>query len=307
MLILGLLSLNRTTRATFEALSSVYHCDYHNSPNSYYSTMPTTHPSIYTSSLSSHISSPISPLSCSELAHIILTSFSKQSTEGRQLVSFILQSVHEYSAAGSISRGLIGDDDLKLVATWSDLLMAVASRLEVDLKNGAWTGDLLTDVRRMYNSIIIKLMGFFIKTAGDGVLLAINVLRSTLADTHHYLATSTTCTIERNIAITARKYNISYAQPVMITGNRISMSPRPVDEARVVKMKTGFKSTFKLRRLWKKKGGRGKYDNESECIESCETDSCAVSETEAGDSGVSMGGSDSDEDWGWEDEVGVAF
>ncbi|CAE6385528.1 unnamed protein product [Rhizoctonia solani] len=304
---LGLLSLNRTTTATLEAFTSVYHCDYHNSPNSYCYTMPTTHPSIYTSSLSSHISSPTSPLSCSELAHIILTSFSKQSTEGRQLVSFILQSVDEYSSAGSISCGLISDDDLKLIATWSDLLMAVASRLEVDMKNKAWTGDFLTDVRRMYNSIIMKLMEFFIKTAGDGVLFVINILGSTLADTRHYLAVSTTSTIERNIAITARKYGISYAQQVTIACDEISMSPsprKPVDEVRVVKMRTGLKSAFKLKRMWRKKE---KSEDESKCVEECETDSYSASEAEASDSGVSMGGSYSDEEWEWEDEVGVAF
>ncbi|KAG8763170.1 hypothetical protein FRC11_005708, partial [Ceratobasidium sp. 423] len=102
--------------------------------------MPTTHPtSIYTPSLSSRTS----PLSCSELAHIILTSFSKPSPESRRLVSFILRSMHEYSAAGNW--GLISASDLKLVSTRLDLVLAVASRLEVDLKNKAWSGNLLAD------------------------------------------------------------------------------------------------------------------------------------------------------------------
>ncbi|CAE6485909.1 unnamed protein product [Rhizoctonia solani] len=269
--------------------------------------MPAHSTSILTPSLSSHISSPISPLSCSELAHIILTSFSKPSVESCQLVSLILQSVHEYSA-GAISRGLISDDDLKLVATWSDLLMIVASRLEIDLKNRAWSGDLLTDVRRMYNSIIIKLMEFFIMSAGDGVLMAINVLRSTLADTRHYLATSTTCAIERNIAITARKYGISYAREVKITGDEISVLPsshNPADDVRVIKTKSGLKSPFQFK-VWRKKAVRGKCDSESECIQMRETDSDSASETESSDSGVSMGESESDE-WWWDEEVGVAL
>ncbi|KDN38477.1 hypothetical protein RSAG8_09462, partial [Rhizoctonia solani AG-8 WAC10335] len=144
--------------------------------------------------------------------------------------------------------------------------MAVASRLEVDLRNKAWSGDLLTDVRRMYNSIVIKLMEFFIRAAGDGVLMVINVLRSTLADTRHYLATSTTHTIEHDIAITARKYGISYTREITIEDDKIgvpSSPPRKVDEVRVVKMKTGLKSAFQLKNMWRKKGGRGKCEDET--------------------------------------------
>ncbi|KAG8728869.1 hypothetical protein FRC11_010059, partial [Ceratobasidium sp. 423] len=196
--------------------------------------MPTTHPtSIYTPSLSSRTSH----LSCSELAHIILTSFSKPSTESRQLVSFILQSVHEYSDAGSW--GLIDDDNLKLVSTRPDLLMAVASRLEVDLKNKAWSGDLLADVRSMYNHIIFKLMQFLIETSGDNVLAAVNVVRSTLANTRRYLATSSTRTIERDIARTARKYGISYTREATIEGEEAGAPLGPqgpaANEVRAVK------------------------------------------------------------------------
>ncbi|CAE6533561.1 unnamed protein product, partial [Rhizoctonia solani] len=211
--------------------------------------MPTTYlTSIYTPSLSSRTSH----LSCSELAHIILTSFSKPSAESRQLVSFILQSVHEYSDAGS--RGLIDDDGLKLVSTRSDLVMAVASRLEVDLKNKAWSGDLLADVRSMYNRIIFRVMQFLIETAGDNVLAAVNVVRSTLADTRHYLATSSTRTIERDIATTARKYGISYTREVTIESKEAGVPLVPqgpgVNEVPSVKMKTGLKSGFKLKKMW---------------------------------------------------------
>ncbi|CAE6515454.1 unnamed protein product [Rhizoctonia solani] len=264
--------------------------------------MPTTHTtSIYTPSLSSRTSH----ISSHELAHILLTSFSNPSTESRHLVSLILQSMDEYTSSGS--QCLINDDDLKLVSTRSDLVMAVASRVEVDLKNKAWTGDLMTDVKRMYHSIVFKLMEFLIKSTGDNILAAVSVVYSTLPDTRQYLATSTTHTVERDIAMTARKYGISYARETTIERNEVGRSSVPqepvAEERRVIKMNTGLRSVFKLKKTWGKKA----ENIASECVEMCETDNNYASDGEASDSGVSMGGSESDEEWRWEEEVGVAF
>ncbi|CAE6481513.1 unnamed protein product [Rhizoctonia solani] len=263
--------------------------------------MPTTHTtSIYTPSLSSRTSH----ISSYELAHILLTSFSNPSTESRHLVSLILQSMDEYTSSGS--QCLIDDDDLKLVSNRSDLVMAVASRVEVDLKNKAWTGDLMTDVKRMYHGIVFKLMEFLIKTAGDDVLAAVSLVCSTLADTRRYLSTSTTRTIERDIAMTAHKYGISYSRETTIESDEVGvpsgLQELVADERRAVKTKTGLRSVFRLKKSWGKKAKKVA----SERVEICETDSHSVSDGEASDSGVSMGGSESDEEWGWE-EVGVAF
>ncbi|KAH7335978.1 hypothetical protein B0J17DRAFT_719643 [Rhizoctonia solani] len=243
--------------------------------------MSTTHTtSIYTPSLSSRTSH----ISSYELAHILLTSFSKPSAESRHLVSLILQSVDEYTSSGS--QGLIDDADLKLVSTRSDLVMAVASRVEVDLKNKAWTGGMMKDVKGMYHSIVFKLMEYLIKTTGDDVLMAVSL---------------------HDIAMTARKYGISYTREATIGGNEVGLSSGPrepvVDERRVVKTKAGLRSVFKLRKSWGKKVEK----IASECAEVCETNSYSASDAEASDSGVSMGGSESDEEWGWDDEVGVAF
>ncbi|KAH7335945.1 hypothetical protein B0J17DRAFT_630165 [Rhizoctonia solani] len=264
--------------------------------------MSTTHTtSIYTPSLSSRTSH----ISSYELAHILLTSFSKPSAESRHLVSLILQSVDEYTSSGS--QCLIDDADLKLLSTRSDLVMAVASRVEVDLKNKAWTGDMMKDVKGMYHSIVFKLMEYLIKTTGDDVLMAVSLVCSTLAGTRQYLATSTTCAIEHDIAMTARKYGISYTREATIGGNEVGLSSGPrepvVDEGRVVKTKAGLRSVFKLRKSWGKKVEKVA----SECAEVCETNSYSASDAETSDSGVSMGGSESDEEWGWDDEVGVAF
>ncbi|CAE6481530.1 unnamed protein product [Rhizoctonia solani] len=263
--------------------------------------MSTTHTtSIYTPSLSSRTSH----ISSYELAHILLTSFSNPSTDSRHLVSLILQSMDEYTSSGS--QCLIDDDDLKLVSTRSDLVMAVASKVEVDLKNKAWTGDLMTDVKRMYHSIVFKLMEFLIKTAGDDVLAAVSLVCSTLADTRRYLATSTTRRIERDITMTAHKYGISYSRETTIESGEVgrpSVPQGPVaDERRLVKTKV-LRSALRLKKIWSKER---KFA--SECVEMVETDICSSSDGEASDSGVSMGGSESDEEWGWDEvEVGVAL
>ncbi|KAJ1305776.1 hypothetical protein OPQ81_010506 [Rhizoctonia solani] len=189
--------------------------------------------------------------------------------------------------------------------------MAVASRLEVDLKNEVWSGDLLMDVRRMYHRIIFRIMQFLIETSGGSPLLAVNIVRSTLANTRLYLATSTTRSVERDIAITARKHGISYTREAMIE-DEVTMLSGPqgpmTDDVRATRMKTGPKSAFKLKMTWGKKSAKGRCKEESEWAEVCETDSCSVSEGAASDSGVSIGESDSEDEKGWdEEEVGVAF
>ncbi|KAJ1305790.1 hypothetical protein OPQ81_010520 [Rhizoctonia solani] len=154
-------------------------------------------------------------------------------------------------------------------------------------------------------------MQFLIETSADSPLLAVNIVRSTLADTRRYLATSTTRSIERDIAIIARKYGISYAREAMIE-DEVTMPSGPqgpmVDDVRATRMKTGLKSAFKLKMTWGKKSTKGRCKEEREWAEVCETDSCSVSEGAASDSGASIGKSDSEDEKGWDgEEVGVAF
>lgn len=80
------------------------------------------------------------------------------------------------------------------------------------------------------------------------------VLYLTLVETRHYLATSTTRTIERDVVNTMRRYDISYTREGETTiehgevGATLILQGPAKDKQRVVKMKIRVKSSFKLKK-----------------------------------------------------------
>ncbi|KAB5593180.1 hypothetical protein CTheo_3343 [Ceratobasidium theobromae] len=216
----------------------------------------TTTPTIYTPLLSSRKY----PLSCSEIAHILLTAFSKPSGENRYLVSLILQSIHNYFEEEA---QLIENKHLEAVACLSDSLMALATRLEVNLKNEAWTGNVVKDVQMMYTRIVFKLTDFLLDTTAGDPRAAVIAVRATLEDARHYLSTSDTRTVEHDIAVTASKYGISYVKMATIEDNEFEMSKGlqgpMIYEGKFVKMRVGFKSMLKGKK-WSRRGAEAKEE-----------------------------------------------
>ena len=90
-------------------------------------------------------------------------------------------------------------------------------------------------------------------TQGDGALAAVNAVRSTLASTRHYLATSTNRTIEHDIANTARKYGISYTRETTVESDEVDMvsvPEAPVEvEVQVINVRGGLKSALRLKKV----------------------------------------------------------
>ncbi|KAB5590562.1 hypothetical protein CTheo_5987 [Ceratobasidium theobromae] len=217
----------------------------------------TTTSTIYTPLLSSRQY----PLSCSEIAHILLTAFSKPSGESRYLVSLVLQSIHNYFEEED--QPLIEEKHLEAVACVSDSLMALATRLEVNLKNEAWTGNSVKDVEMMYTRVVFKLTDFLLDTTAGDPRAAVVAVRATLEDARRYLSISDTRMVQRDISFTASKFGISYPKVATIEDDELEMAKGlqgpMIYEGKFVKMKLGFKSILKGKK-WGKKGAEGRAE-----------------------------------------------
>lgn len=158
--------------------------------------------------------------------------------------------------------------------------MALATRLEVNLKNEAWTGNVVKDVQMMYTRIVFKLTDFLLDTTVSRIIItllqkidslvqagdpraAVIAVRATLEDARHYLSTSDTRTVEHDIAVTASKYGISYVKMATIEDNEFEMSKGlqgpMIYEGKFVKMRVGFKSMLKGKK-WSRRGAEAKEE-----------------------------------------------
>lgn len=126
-------------------------------------------------------------------------------------------------------------------------------------------------------------------------------IRATVEDARRYLAISDTRTVERDIGLTASKYGISYIKAATIEDEFVMVSAPQgpmIYEGRLVRMRVGLKSVLKGRK-WGKRGGKA-GEGELAKVEEKEKDSAEVIKSpvsDASDSGVSMAGEESSDEW----------
>ncbi|KAB5587724.1 hypothetical protein CTheo_8835 [Ceratobasidium theobromae] len=187
----------------------------------------------------------LTTFSCHKLGRILLATFPMPTSNTRYLVSLVLESTCRYFQEEE--KPLIDDHHLREIAEFSDSVMALAARLEVDLRNERWTGQKLEDVRMMYTRIIFKFTNFLLdNTSGDPQVM-IDGLTSSLHSAQTYLSTTDAMVLWNDVVYTAKHWEIWYAHSTTM--------PSPEDPTKLEKM------MLKLSSGWRnvmKGSGRGK-------------------------------------------------
>ncbi|KAB5590863.1 hypothetical protein CTheo_5706 [Ceratobasidium theobromae] len=239
-------------------------------------------------------------LNSRKLGCVLLTAFSKPTTKTRYLVSLVLESTCRYLSGETFP--LLDERQLREIIHFSDAVMALASRVEVDLRDAKWTGDATEDVHMMYMQITIKLTSFLLDNSSGDSQIMMDTLQSSLRSARTFLCTTDADQLWAYVGSASERCGIWYPHGTKIVGQE--------EPTRYEKMVSKLSSGLKYVRKGK---GRGKEMGKQ--IEStrvgCGRSGASVDGVES-DSGVSVGEIVSEDESGGGDEgaggvVGVAL
>ncbi|KAB5590861.1 hypothetical protein CTheo_5704 [Ceratobasidium theobromae] len=231
-----------------------------------------THNSLFTPKLATIVKN--NSLNSRKLGCVLLTSFSKPNAETRYLVLLVLESTCRYFDDGESS--LLDERQLRELTSFSDVVMALASRVNVDLRNAKWTGDVNKDVQMMYTQIIINLTSFLLDNSPCDSRLVVDALQSSLPSARTFVYATDVEELWAYVESAAERCAIWYPH-----GMRIIEQEEPKRYKKILsKLNSGLKCVRKTR-------GRGTAKRAEKEGEGAGGEGC-------GQSGASMDGGDGD-------------
>ncbi|KAB5589649.1 hypothetical protein CTheo_6904 [Ceratobasidium theobromae] len=235
-------------------------------------TQPPIHNTLFTPNLATLVRE--NSLNSRKLGCVLLTSFSKPTTKTRYLVSLVLESTCRYFDNEESS--LLDERQLGEIIYFSDVVMALASRVGVDLRNAKWTGDTAKNVQMMYTQIIIKLTRFLLDNSPCSFRPVVDALQSSLRSARTFVCTTDVEELWSYVESAAERCGIWYPHRTRIVEQE--------EPTRYKKMMSKLNSGLKCVRKTRGRGMEKRAEKEGE----------GAGDEGLGKSGGSMDGGDSD-------------